>query len=107
MYRIRLLYTYILKRDDYQEEVYAQLAHIVLLGLLNPFVVQQANIKISLASQLVYHVLLDIFAIKVHRIIHPGLVIVLLDTIVLTALCLRHNIHVQSGLTTILRSAIV
>ena len=67
MRRIRRQYMYILKQDEYQEELYVLMAPIVLPDPPIPFLVQQANIKISLDSRLVYHVLLDTFALQGHR----------------------------------------
>ena len=107
MYRIRRLYTYILKRDDYQEEVYVLLAHIVLRGPQIPFLVQQANIKISLVSRLVYHVHLATFALKVHQTMQLALMIVQLGTTVYRTPNLPHNIHVMLELTIITLSVIV
>ena len=82
------------------------MAPIVLPDPPIPFLVQQANIKTSLGSRLASLVLLDTFALKVHRTIHLDLTIVLLDTIVLMELYLPRSTHVISELTTVLRSVI-
>ena len=67
MYRIRRQYMYILKQDENQEELYVLRAPIVLPDPPIPFLVQQANIKISLDSRLASLVLLDTFALQGHR----------------------------------------